>query len=422
MALLTRFVYKSTVLLATLFILISPTAAQQMAVNPKAAGMSKERLARLDAFLDKEITAGNIPGAVSMIYRKGQLAHYNAQGFSNLSTKDKMQLDEIFYIQSMTKPIVSVGLMMLYEEGYFELNDPISKYFPEFKNMQVATFVDGEDSEEKKMELSQADKPITIAQCLSHTAGFSHGLGYSEIDQMYLKTLYFQPHKTIKDRVMAMSKLPLVTHPDNVWYYSAAPDVLALLIEHFTGKNCSDFLEERLFGPLGMDDTGYNLVEAKNDRIVTVHHKGPDGKGALVPFAQRQPKGQGNTVFGGTHALFSTAADYLKFCQMLLNNGSFNGKRFLSRKTIELMTTDRVGKKFGAPGNGFGLGFGIVTDKGSNGALTSEGTYSWSGAFNTYFFIDPKEELIGILMTQVDPYTNFYNRKLRQLTYQAIVD
>lgn len=394
-------------------------AQQKMAVNPAAAGFSKERLARLDAFLDKEIVVGNIPGAISLIYRKGAVAQHKTHGYSNLATKEKMELDEIFYIQSMTKPIVTVGIMMLYEEGYFELNDPISKYFPAFKDMSVANFVDVAGSDEKKMELTPADKQITIAHCLSHTAGLSHGLGASEIDQMYLKTLYFQPHKTIEDRVMAMSKLPLVAQPDKVWYYSAAPDVLALLIEHFTGQTCSDYLEEKLFKPLGMDDTGYNVAAAENDRIVTLHHK--NKAGTLEPFTQRQPVGQGNTVFGGTHALFSTASDYLKFCQMLMNNGKYNGQQFLGRKTIELMTADRVGDKL--PGAyGFGLGFGVKTDLAASGQLDTEGVYYWSGAFCTYFFIDPKEELISLLMMQIEPYSDYYNRKFRQLVYQAIVD
>ena len=393
--------------------------AQTQAINPKAAGISKERLARFDAFIEREIAAGNMPGAVSLVSRKGVLAQHKAHGYSNVTTKDKMNLDEIFYIQSMTKPIVSVAFMMLYEEGLFELNDPIAKYIPEFKEMQVANFVEVEGTEEKKMELTPADKPITIAHCLSHTAGFSHGLGPSEIDQMYLKNLYFQPHKTIEDRVLAMAKLPLVAQPDNIWYYSAAPDVLALLIEKFSGQTVPEFLEERIFKPLGMDDTGYTLDPSKNNRIVTLHHKNEAGE--LVPFVQRQPKGQGETVFGGTHALFSTATDYLKFCTMLLNNGKANGQQFLSRKTMELMTADRVGDKL--PGAyGFGLGFGVKTDLAASGQLASEGIYYWSGAFCTYFFIDPKEDLIALMMTQVNPFSPYFNRKFKQMVYQSIVD
>ncbi len=397
----------------------SLVAQSQATINPAAAGLSAERLARFDTFLEQEIADGKIPGAVSLIYRKGSIAQYKSHGYTNLETKEKMPLDEIFYIQSMTKPIVTAAIMMLYEEGHFQLNDPISKYFPAFKEMSVANFVDVAGSAEKKMELVPADKPITIAQCMSHTAGLSHGLGASEIDQMYLKTLYFQPHKTIEDRVMAMAKLPLVAQPDNVWYYSAGPDVLALLIEHFTGKSCAEFLEERIFEPLGMDDTGYTLDPSKNDRIATLHHI-KDGK--LVPFPQRQPKGQTETVFGGTHALFSTATDYMKFAQMLLNNGKGNGHQLLGKKTIELMTSDRVGDKWSAPGFGFGLGFGIKTDLAASADLASEGMYYWSGAFNTYFFIDPKEEMIAFLMMQTDPYTDYYNQKMRQLVYQSIVD
>jgi len=404
-----------------LFLTVSTSllAQSQVAINPIAAGMSADRLARLDAFLEQEIEVGNIPGAVSLVYRKGAVAHHKSFGYTNLETKEKMPLDEIFYIQSMTKPVVTAAIMMLYEEGHFQLNDPISKYFPAFKEMSVAKFVKVEGADEKKMELTPADKPITIAQCMSHTAGFSHGLGPSEIDQMYLKTLYFQPHKTIEDRVMAMAKLPLVAQPDNIWYYSAGPDILALLIEHFSGKSCAEFLEERIFKPLGMDDTGYTLDPSKNDRIATLHHM---ENGSLVPFPQRQPKGQGETVFGGTHALFSTATDYMKFAQLLLNNGKGNGQQLLGKKTIELMTSDRVGDKWSAPGFGFGLGFGVKTDLAASADLASKGMYYWSGAFNTYFFIDPKEEMIAFLMMQTDPYTDYYNQKMRQLVSQAIVD
>ena len=410
----------STSLIAQSQQAINPSVDVFSEINATAAGFSAERLSRLDAFLDGEIVAGKIPGAVSLIYRKGTIAQYKTHGYTNLVTKEKMELDEIFYIQSMTKPIVSVGIMMLYEEGYFNLNDPIAKYFPAFKDMSVAKFVEMEGSDEEKMELTPADKPITIAHCLSHTAGFSHGLGRSEVDQMYLKALYFQPHQTIEDRVMAMAKLPLVAQPNNVWYYSAGPDVLALLIEHFSGQSCADFLKERIFDPLDMDDTGYTLSASKNNRIATLHHK--DKAGNLVPHSERQPKGQGETVYGGTHALFSTATDYMKFAQMLLNNGKGNGHQFLGRKTIELMTADRVGDKLSAPGFGFGLGFGVKNDLAASGSLGSEGMYYWSGAFNTYFFIDPEEELIAFLMMQMDPYTDFYNQKMRQLVYQAIVD
>ncbi|MEM1122925.1 MAG: serine hydrolase, partial [Bacteroidota bacterium] len=357
-------------LLAGLFIFLSVNLfAQSAVVDPATVGLSAERLARLDAFIEKDVVEGKIPGAVSLVYRKGKIAHQKAYGYTNLETKEKMPLNEIFYIQSMTKPIVTAALMMLYEEGHFQLNDPIAKYFPAFKEMSVAKFIQVEGSDEKEMQLEPADKPITIAHCMSHTAGFSHGLGASKIDQMYLRALYFQPHKTIEDRVMAMAKLPLVAHPDNVWYYSAGPDVLALLIEHFSGKSCAEFLKERLFDPLDMDDTGYVLDPSKNDRIATLYHM-QDGK--LTPFVQRQPKGQGETVFGGTHALFSTAADYMKFAQMLLNGGQGNGQQLLGKKTIELMTTDRVGDKWSALGFGFGLGFGVKTDLAASADLASE--------------------------------------------------
>lgn len=401
-----------------LIISISLTAQSKAIVNPKAAGFSIERLARLDAFIEREIASNKVPGAVSLIYRKGAVAQYKTHGYTNLETKEAMELDEIFYIQSMTKPIVSVAVMMLYEEGYFELNDPISKYFPAFKEMSVANFVDVEGQEEKKMELTPANKQITIAECLSHTAGFSHGITAAEIDKLYVKALYYQPHKNIEERVMAMAKMPLVAQPNDTWHYSASPDVLALLIEHFSGQSCADFLQERLFTPLGMEDTGYNIDPANNPRLATLHHK----IAGIVSPAKDQTKAQGVTVFGGTHALFSTASDYMKFSQMLLNNGSYNGQQFIGRKTLELMTADRVGDKRDTPGWGFGLGFGVKTDLAASAGTSSEGLYYWSGAYNTYFFIDPAEDLVGVLMMQFAPYDDYYNRKFRQLVYQAIID
>ena len=402
-----------------LLIVFSSQAQLTAEVNPRQAGFSPERLQRFAQYLNQEIEEGHIPGAVCLIYRKGAVAHFDSYGLAHLKDEKPMQRDQIFYIQSMTKPIVSVGIMMLYEEGYFQLNDPISKYFPEFKDMQVAEYSPGDADGKKEMNLVKANKSITIAHLLSHTAGMSHGLGNSELDLKYRQALYFKPHKSIKERAMAMAELPLIGHPGEQWYYSASPDLLALLIEHFTEKNPAEFLQERIFDPLGMKDTGYNLSEDQKGRFVGQHQKTPEGTLIMSP---RQVPTTGNNVFGGTHGLFSTAEDYLRFCQMLLNGGKFEGKRYLSRKTIELMASNHLGDVKRTPGHGFGLGFGVRTDVAASNQLGSEGIYYWNGAFNTHFFIDPKEELVAILMTQHAPYTNFYANKLRQFVYTALDD
>lgn len=382
---------------------------------PESAGMSSERLDRYASFLKQEIEDGRIPGAVSLVARKGQIVHQDAFGYSDLADKNSMRQDQIFFIQSMTKPIISVAFMMLYEEGHFFLSDPVSKYLPQFKDLKVAKDVAGG----AKGETEPVNKEATIAHLLSHTAGFSHGLGGTELDNDIARALYFQPQKDIESRVNTLVGMPLVGQPGEQWYYSASPDVLALLIEHFSGTSAADFLQKRLFEPLGMNDTGYNLTKEKQERMVKLHRFNPEGK---LENAPRQTPMEGNTVYGGTHGLFSTAADYMKFCRMLLNNGEWNGRRYLSRKTIELMTVNHVGDLHKAPGQGFGLGFGVTIDLAEGKALGSVGQFYWGGAYCTYFFIDPQEELIAILMTQVTPYSNYYSNKMRQFVYQAIID
>jgi len=385
-------------------------------IDTQKAGFSEERLERLSDFWESEIEAGKIPSGVCMIIRNGVIAHKATYGYTNFTKKEKINFDQIFYIQSMTKPIISVAMMMLYEEGHFELNDPVSKYLPQFKTPKVGR-IEGEE-----IILEDANKAITIAHLFSHTAGFSHGLGRSPIDQQYWQALYggglrTDPHKTIEERVNTMSELPLVGHPGEQWYYSAAPDILALLIEKFSGQKVDVFLKTHIFDPLGMDDTGYNISDKNSNRVAGLH---ASNQGKLF-YAPQQTPTSGNTVFGGTHGLFSTAEDYLKFAMMLLNKGEFNGKRLLSRKTIELMTTNHVGDLKGN-GEGFGLGFGIRIDLAGGKTLGTEGQFYWNGAFNTYFFVDPKENMVAVMMTQLWPFNGYYSRMFRQMVYQAISD
>ena len=378
-----------------------------------ASGIDKERLNRYDDFLKKEIEEGRIPGAVSYIKRRGEIIHEAAYGYSSLKDKSPIQKDQLFHIMSMTKPIITTAFMMLYEEGHFSLTDPVSKYLPQFKNLRVAKDVD----QGANGETEPANKEITISHLLTHTAGFSHGLGGTKLDNEIAKALYSQPHKDIESRVNAMLKLPLVGHPGEQWYYSASPDVLSLLIEHFSGITTAEFLKQRIFDPLEMNDTGYNVSKENKARWMPVHNL--DKQGNLV-YSLAQLPTEGNTIYGGTHGLFSSAADYMKFCQMLLNKGEFKGKHLLSPKTVDIMTMNQVGNLYEAPGQGFGLGFGVTTDVAASKNLGSVGQYYWSGAYCTYFFIDPKEELIVILMSQLQPYSNYYGEKMRQMVYQSL--
>ncbi|PZX52783.1 CubicO group peptidase (beta-lactamase class C family) [Algoriphagus ratkowskyi] len=375
--------------------------------------LSEERLGRYDGFLQKEVDEGRIAGAVSLIYKNGEKAHEKTIGYSDLENKTAMKLDQIFYIQSMTKPIITTAFMMLYEEGHFQLNDPLSKYIPEFKDIMVA--------KDPKLGtaggLEPVKSPIRLHQLMSHTAGFSHGLGQSKVDEEVMQGIYYTQHKTIEDRVNAYAKLPLFGQPGEQWYYSAAPDILARLVELFSGQTAEAFLKERLLSPLGMKDTGYNLNEEQQARMATLHSYDKEGK---LNKAPRQTPTSGNTIFAGANALFSTAQDYSLFARMLLNGGELNGKQYLSPKTVEIMTIDQIDGLYKAPGQGFGFGFAVMTNLADANTLGSEGTFYWSGAYCTYFFIDPSEDMVAVLMTQTAPFSGYYEQKMRQMIYQAI--
>lgn len=387
-----------------LLLLVLPVLSQH--------GLSSERLARYDRFLQQEIENGQMAGAVSLVVRNGEVAHRNAYGKRKVNESGKMEVDDLFFIQSMTKPIISVAFMMLYEEGHFFLSDPVEQYIPEFRNLKVST----DPSAGLEAGTVPLNNPITISQLLSHTAGFSHGLGSSKLDREYLKAMYLEDHQTVRERMYRMLDLPLIGQPGEQWYYSASPDVLSVLIEKFSGQPTATFIQERILDPLGMTSTGYNVKDSQADRVATVHEI---NNGKLVA-AKRQPPTQGNTLWSGVNGLFSTAADYMKFCQMMLNKGEWNGKRYLSRKTVEIMTMNQIGGLYGE--QGWGLGFAVLTNLAANKGLGSEGQYYWNGAFRTHFFIDPKENLIAILMTQTNPYSGYYSDKMRQFIYQAIDD
>ncbi len=403
--------------IAIFFLLFSCQSPQ---VQKQGLGVSSERLERYETFLQKEIDEGRLPGAVSVIARRNQIAHQAAFGKRNLESGENMAVDDIFYIQSMTKPIITVALMMLYEEGHFFLNDPVSKYLPQFQKRMVALDRNaGLDS-----PLEPANKEITIAHLLTHTAGLSHGLGSDRLDRQYFEAMYDEEHETVDDRVTRMLDLPLVGHPGEQWYYSAATDVLSILIAQFSNISTEEFLQNRLFAPLGMTSTGYNVPESQHHRVVKVHKV--DSLGVLVKIDEGSLGGSqltGNTIHSGVNGLFSTAGNYATFCRMLVNGGKLDGRRYLSRKTVELMTVNHVGELFSSSGAfGFGLGFDVVTDLANSKALPTEGSYSWGGAYGTYFIIDPREELVVVLMTQVDPFSSFYHQKMRQFVYQAIDD
>lgn len=401
-----------SLIFATLLILHSTLEISQAQVSNKIiAGMSLDRLKHYEDYVKREISSGRIPGAVTLIARNGETVYKAAIGISNSTNKSEMKTDHIFYIQSMTKPIITTAFMMLFEEGHFLLTDPLSKYLPAAKDLRVLR----NQQEGKGGETIPMKREINLADLLSHTAGFSHGLGQTAYEKE-IHAVLSKSHKTIQERVDEFFSIPLLGQPGEQWTYSISPDILSVLIEKFSGQSTNQFLTNRIFKPLGMKDTGYNLTKEQQSRVVQVQGEDPGG------ILTTHPKMEGNTVWSGVNALYSTADDYMHFCQMLLNGGKWNGKQLLSRKTIELMTLNHSGDFFGTPGEGFGYGFAVVNNLTATNNLGSNGVYYWGGAFNTHFFIDPTERLISIFFTQVSTFDSYYHNKLRQLVYQAIVD
>ena len=306
-----------------------------------------------------------------------------AFGHKDLSENIEMKSDDLFYIQSMTKPIITVAFMTLYEEGHFQLTDPVLQYLPAFKELKVAKDITaGKDGEMESLE-----REVRISDLLSHTAGFSHGLGSNALDRYVFDQQYEQEYENIQERVNNLLTLPLVGQPGEQWYYSAAPDVLSVLIEYFSGKPTLEVLQERIFDPLGMTDTGYNIPKKDHGRMVSMHYHDKDGN---LLKSDYQVSADGNTIWSGVNGLFSTASDYMKFCTMMLNGGELNGSRILSRKTVQLMTTDHTDNLYQTPGEGFGLGFAVVDELAETKGLGSNGLFYWGGPIIPIFISIPR--------------------------------
>lgn len=379
------------------------------------AGINVNRLPRLEKYVQTQMANGNIPGAVTMVIHNGKVVHLAANGYKNIATKNPMKTDDLFYIQSMTKPIISVAFMMLYEEGYFKLDDPVSKYLPEFKNLRVVrSNQDGPDAPTDSLK-----SQITIAQLMSHSSGLTHGLSQNPVERRF-RAGYFKPNlSSIQERVSNITKFPLLAQPGTQWNYSAGPDVMCALIEKFSGMSTDAFLKARIFEPLGMKNTGYNVPKDQQSKIVSLHTKGADG---ILNVSKMQAPFENVKVWSGVNGLYATASDYATFCQMMMAGGTFQGKQYLSRKTVELMTSNHTGNLFQMPGTGWGLGFAVVTNGAATLTPASTGLFYWSGANNTHFFIDPKEKLIALFMTQESNHNFDYHLALRQLVYQSIAD
>jgi len=437
--------------IASLSVLVA--AKELPSARPERVGFSSERLTKLTALMEERVADGTMVGGLGMIARNGKIIYNETYGQADRESGRDMTEDAIFRIYSMTKPITAVALMMLYEEGKFSLNDPIARYIPELANLQVAlstadgttgiisdgtrsrTIGEGDDS-----KIGQTRKPRrqpTVRDLMSHTAGMTYGyFGNTEVDKAYRAADLMNPAMNLQEFVSALGKLPLQYEPGTKWHYSVAVDVQGRLVEVLSGQSFGDFLRTRIFTAIDMRDTSFTLPAAKLPRLVQMYS--PQGTTAGDFFAPSTGSGlvvaaasasdryiNGGTFESGGGGLLSTARDYMRFSQMLLNGGELDGVRLLAPKTVDLMTTNHLGDipmGFNRRGAGFGLGFGLVLDPGEVGEVSSAGEYNWGGAAGTAFWVDPQENLIGLFMVQSLPHRTRLRAEFKVLTYQALVN
>jgi CubicO group peptidase (beta-lactamase class C family) len=386
--------------------------------TPEDIGLSTAGLARLGRVVQDEVQRGRVPGAVALIARRGQLAYFESFGHRDPASGAPMERDSVFRIYSMTKPIVSAAAMMLWEEGRFLLSDPVAKFLPELGNVKVAV-AQGAD-----LKLVDAERAITIQDLLRHTSGLTYEFrGNGPVHKMYNAARIYSRDQSNADQVTALSKLPLLHQPGTKWEYSRSTDVVGRLVEVLSGMTLGQFLQQRLFAPLGMADTAFHVPVPLQSRLAEAFAKDPEtGTGVQLVNVKSAPKFE-----SGGGGLASTAADYARFLQMMLNLGRLDGVRFLSRKTIELMTADHLGPITGAPdlllpGYGFGLGFAIRLQPGISHVPGSVGQYFWGGLAGTTFWVDPAEQLFAIMMIQAPGQRDYFRTLFRDLVYAAFDD
>ncbi|GGF09999.1 serine hydrolase domain-containing protein [Hymenobacter cavernae] len=394
--------------------------------KPETVGMSADRLQRIDRVLQEYTSKNLVPGAIAYVVRDGKVVYNKAFGVDDAAAKTSLQRDAIVRIASQTKAITSVGVMMLYEEGRFLLDDPISKYIPAFANQKVLASFNEKDSSYTTVP---AKRQVTIRQLLTHTSG----IGYAVIGSKQMKAIYAKAHVpsgigtpggSLATAMNTLGTLPLEHQPGERFTYGLNVDVLGYLIEVLSGQSLDVFLRQRLFEPLGMKDTYFYLPAAKQARLATLYTE--DATRHTIKMGMRDgmspdyPKTQG-TYFSGGAGLSSTIQDYAIFLQMMLNGGEYNGRRVLSPTTVRLMTINQIGDVDQGAGNKFGLGFSLTTAKTTGKLGESEGTFGWGGIFGTTYWVDPKEGIVALLYTQ--KYPNSYGDlqdKFRVLIYQAL--
>lgn len=392
--------------------------------RPESVGMSGERLARIAPAMQRYIDAELVPGTITAILRKGRLVHLAIQGEMDAEGNRPMRRDTVFRIASMTKPITSVALMMLWEEGRFQLRDPVSRFLPEFAEVKVSSTSDASGN---TGELVETDRAIQIRDMLTHTAGLANNyLGNPAAYRDHMAK--FPRDGNLEGYIEHLARLPLNYQPGTAWEYSAATDVVGRLVEVISGVPLDAYFYERIFGPLGMTDTHFYLDQSYADRLAAQYTPGENDKIVLQDPGSSESRwiSGPQTLFRGAGGLVSTVDDYLRFQQMMLNGGELDGVRLLAPATVSLMIENHTGDLplwLPGPGMGFGLGYGVVVDRGAAATPLSLGAAYWGGAYCTLSWFDPTEEIVGVLMTQVRPYTHINIRQdFQVLTYQAILE
>ena len=393
--------------------------------QPVEVRIDADRLARIDTFMNEMVSSGIVPNIATFVAKDGKIVHYKTYGYRDLESRDVLEKDDIFRIASQTKAITSVALMTLYEEGKFLLDDPVSKYIPEFKDTPV--LVDFNESD-TTYTTRPAKKQITIRHLLTHTSGIHYGiLGGGIGGMMYAKenipAVNSLDDITIEKVVKKIAKMPLMFDPGEKFMYGMNLDVIGYLIEVLSGERFDDFMRERVLEPLGMNDSYFYLPDGMKDRLVTLYSSSSEGlKYNTNESYQNYPVAGAQTFLSGGAGLCGPIEDYGKFCQMLLNKGEFNHHRILSRKTIELMTMNQIGHlAINSQGNKFGLGFELFEEGGAAKGLGTIGSYKWGGMYYTDYLIDPKENIIMLVYTNVQPYWGPNIHEIfRNLVYQSL--
>ena len=423
-----KIAYRLITIKFLLIVSIHSNFAQELKIaDPAEIGFSSQRLDRIDQVFSRYVEEDQMAGSVILLARKGKVGYFKSFGYRDIAANSPMEKNAIFRIASQTKATISVGIMMLQEQGKLLISDPLSKYVPEFKETTVAV-----PKEKGGYEVEKANRQINLRDLLTHTSGFSYGGGPAakEWEKAGIQGWYFADRdEPIAATVERMADLPANAQPGEDWVYGYSTDILGVVIERASGMPLDQFMLQNLFEPLGMNDTDFYLPQNKVDRLATVY-KAEEGKPMTPVPAEGTMNAQGQYVegprvsFSGGAGLLSTAKDYYLFLQMLANGGELNGTRILAPSTVKLMTINHLSEDIDfRPGQGFGLGFSVITDLGLFGKPGSVGEFGWGGAYHSTYWVDPEEELVVVYFTQMRDGTVVDDHNmLRALLYQAIVD